>query len=380
MDNQLPIPPPNQSGVSTEVSASTRPQPDGPLKIKKRRMSAKKWIISIVGVILTLFVAVACASYVWYTQQLESPHPNSTKTVRVMVAEGSSVAAIAGTLEKQGVIKNSFSFQAYYRLHKPEALQAGVYVIEENMDVPTIITKLSSGKNDEFQLTFTPGESLMDIKKTLEKAGYKEDAIDQALKASYKTFSMMGGRPAGNDIEGFVFPDTYNFETNYTAENVLMRPMQYMQRYIDEQKLEEAFKAQGLTLYQGITLASIIQKEVNNKTDMRHVSQVFHSRLKQDIPLGSDPTFVYPAKKQGVAPHPELLSPYNTYKVKGLPPGPIANPGKEALYAAAHPRTDTEDLYFVAGDDGVTYFSKTNQEHEALTRQHCNERCRLDIF
>ena len=153
-----------------------------------------------------------------------------------------------------------------------------------------------------------------------------------------------------------------------------------MQAYITENKLEKAFESHGLTLYEGVTLASIIQKEVNSQTDMQHVSQVFHSRLKKDMPLQSDPTFVYPAKKDGLVPGPALDSPYNTYKVTGLPPGPIALPSKEALYAAAHPSTETDDLFFVAGDDGATYFSKTNEEHEALTRQHCQERCRLDIF
>lgn len=353
---------------------------DDSLRIKKRRRPVLAWVAGGLIALAILLLAAGAGAYMWYKGQLQSPDASSKQTARVTVPEGSTAAQIAQQLHSEGLIKNATVFELYYRLNGEKSLQAGVYVVEKGMDVPTLIDKLGSGQKDEFQLTFKPGESLLDVRKTLIEAGYEEQDVAAAFTKVYSDYPMMSARPENSDIEGFVFPDTYNFGTDYTAENVLTRPMQYMQTYIDEQGLEEAFAAKGLTLYEGITLASIIQKEVNNKTDMSHVSQVFHSRLKIDMPLGSDPTFVYPAKKQGVQPDPGLDSPYNTYKIKGLPPGPIANPGKEALYAAANPRTDTQDLFFVAGDDGTTYFSKTNAEHEALTQEHCQQRCRLDIF
>ena len=385
MDPNFQTPKPTPTPAPTPSPAPTQPLAEAPvvddsLRIKKRRRPLLLWIVGgVVGLVIVLIIAAASA-YVWYTGQLESPKADSTETVRVTVPEGSAVAQIAQQLHSDGLIKNAKIFELYYRLHGEKALQAGVYVVERGMDVPALIEKLGSGQKDEFQLTFKPGESLLDVRSTLVKAGYDEKEVNEAFTKVYTEYPMMKDRPEGVDIEGFLLPDTYNFGTDFTAENVLTRPMQYMQAYIVEEGLEDAFAAQGLTVYEGIILASIIQKEVNNKTDMSHVSQVFHQRLKENMPLGSDPTFVYPAKKEGVAPHPELDSPYNTYKITGLPPGPIANPGKEALYAAANPRTDTSDLFFVAGDDGTTYFSKTNAEHEALTRQHCQQRCRLDIF
>lgn len=380
MDDNNPNPLAHTSPSVIHGDAQHGPATENQLSIKKPRHSKKKWVVGVLLAFVLLALATAVGGFMWYDAQLKAPADQSNQPARLTVAEGSSVAQIARQLESEGSIKSAFAFEVYYRLHRPEALQAGVYVIERGMDVPAIINKLGSGKNDEFQLTFTPGESLLDIVQTLRKAGYEDQEITAAFRKQYAAYPMMSQRPLGSDIEGFVFPDTYNFGTDYTVENVLTRPFEHMQTYINEQKLEDAFSRQGLTLYEGIILASIIQKEVNNKSDMSHVSQVFHSRLKQNIPLGSDPTFVYPAKKSNQQPHPELDSPYNTYKIKGLPPGPIANPGKEALYAAAHPRTDTNDLFFVAGDDGRTYFSQTNQQHEALTRQHCQERCRLDIF
>lgn len=348
------------------------------LRIKKSSRPWLRWVlIGLVGVVTALVIAAA-STYAWYNDQLQSPNPSSNESVRITIKEGSTVAQIAQNLEENDVIKDANVFQFYKRLNGGQALQAGVYKIDKSANVPAIVAKLESGKVDEFQLTFKPGESILDVQTTLKNAGYEQTAIDQALNKRYDYPMMSGERVA--DVEGFLLPDTYNFGTDFTAENVINRPLQHMQAYIDDNSLEEAFKKQGLTLYEGITLASIIQKEVNGQSDMRHVSQVFHSRLKKDMPLQSDPTFVYPAKKDDLVASPELDSAYNTYKIKGLPPGPIAMAGKEALYAAAHPSTDTDDLFFVAGDDGTTYFSKTNEEHEALTREHCQQSCRLDIF
>ena len=145
---------------------------------------------------------------------------------------------------------------------------------------------------------------------------------------------------------------------------------------IQANNLEQAYAARGMTLYQGITFASIVQSEVSNKADMPLVSQVFHKRLDEGIVLGSDVTFIYGARKLGVAPTVNLDSPYNTRVRQGLTPTPVSNPGLDALLAGANP-SDTDYLYFVAGDDGKTYFSRTNEEHEALTRQHCMQNCIL---
>jgi len=129
-------------------------------------------------------------------------------------------------------------------------------------------------------------------------------------------------------------------------------------------------------LYQGITLASIIQREVSGTKDQSQVAQVFYSRLAQGTPLGSDVTYQYAAKKLGVTPSPSLDSPYNTRKYAGLPPGPIATPGLSALQAVATPAPG-DYLYFLSGDDNVTYFARTDAEHEANIQNHCHKKCLL---
>ncbi|MGO3702014.1 MAG: endolytic transglycosylase MltG [Candidatus Saccharimonadales bacterium] len=375
--NVSQTPPPRQLESVPQETPAPAEQP--PLQIKKTH-KVKHWLLGLLAAVVVLLIVAGVGAFMWYNSNLASPQPEDDSVQRVTIEEGSAISTISHTLESEGLIKNAYAFQIYYRLHGQQPLQAGDYTLARNLDTPGIITELAEGKNREYSLTFLPGENLMDIQETLKKAGFDDETIEAAFSKQYPAYTMMQQRPPTYDIEGFVFPDTYSFGQNYTVEDILQRPFEHMQAYIVEQDLEAAYKEQGLTLYEGIILASIIQKEVNNQSDMGHVSQVFHRRLKENMPLGSDPTFVFPAKKEGIQPLPTLDSPYNTYKVTGLPPGPIANPGKEALYAAAHPSTDTDDLYFVAGDDGKTHFSKTNEEHEALTKQYCQERCRLDIF
>jgi UPF0755 protein len=150
---------------------------------------------------------------------------------------------------------------------------------------------------------------------------------------------------------------------------------------ITDNNLVAQFKTQGLSLYQGITLASIIQREVLSvggattpTSDQQQVAQVFFSRLTIGMPLGSDVTFIYGAKKLGVEPISTLNSPYNTRIIAGLPPGPISSPGLTALIATAQP-ADGDYLYFVAGDDGTTHFGRTLVEHEQNVRQYCTIEC-----
>ncbi len=139
-------------------------------------------------------------------------------------------------------------------------------------------------------------------------------------------------------------------------------------------ELREAFSRQGLTVHQAVTLGSIIEQEVSNEPDRAQVAQVFLKRYKSDISLGSDPTAFYGAIKDGKEPSVGYDSPYNTRIYKGLPPGPIGNVSESSLNAVANP-AGTDWLYFVAGDDGKTHFSKTLEEHEELTRRYCTKLC-----
>ena len=143
---------------------------------------------------------------------------------------------------------------------------------------------------------------------------------------------------------------------------------------VQKHDLVKKYKQRGLTLYEGITLASIVQREVNGLDDQKKVAGVFYNRLKQDMMLGSDVTYQYIADKTGQQRSPSLDSPYNTRRYTGLPPGPIAVPGESALLAVAEP-TKSDYLYFLSGDDDKTYFGKTEAEHERNIQQHCQKKC-----
>jgi UPF0755 protein len=139
-------------------------------------------------------------------------------------------------------------------------------------------------------------------------------------------------------------------------------------------EIRSAFAAQGLSAYQGLTLASIVEQEVSRSSDRAQAAQVFLKRLRTDSTLGSDVTAYYGAIKAGQKPTTSYDTPYNTLLHKGLPPTPISNVSNASLQAVAHP-ADTDWLYFVTGDDGTTHFSKTLEDHEALTQQYCHKLC-----
>ena len=362
----LPTQPPQTHAPQVIESAMSAP----PKKNRRKRI-----IVTLLLILIAACIAVAAGGYAWYQSQLSSPNPGSEDTARVIVENGSTSSLVATELAEQGVIKNKLAFELYYRLHSTQGLKAGTYVIEKKSSVPEIIAHLEAGKSDEFTLTFLPGATLSDAKKVLSSAGYSDAEIDAAANKNYD-HPLFAGKPAEADIEGYVYGDTYSFLSGSSVEQVFERIFDHMYEDIQQEKLIEAYAARGMTLYEGIIFASIVQAEESDAEDMAHASQVFHKRLDIGMQLGSDVTFIYGARKMGVTPTVDLKSPYNTRIVTGLPPGPVSNPGYYALVAGANP-TDTDDLYFVAGDDGTTYFSKTLEEHERLTREYCNQNCLL---
>jgi len=245
-----------------------------------------------------------------------------------------------------------------------------------------IVEHLVKGSVDQFSITFYPGATLVDnssstkkydVTTVLKKAGYSDQQISAAFKKTY-TSPLFIGKPASADLEGYVYGETYKFNTGATVEDILQATFAEYYQVVQDSHLIDAFTKHGLTLYQGITLASIIQREASGVADQKQVAQVFYSRLKIGMQLGSDVTYQYIADKTGVARDPNLNSPYNTRRFAGLPPGPIATPGLGALIAVAQP-ADGDYLFFLSGDDDVTYFAKTSAEHEANIVNHCKVKC-----
>ena len=237
-----------------------------------------------------------------------------------------------------------------------------------------------------FNFTIRPGETIYEVRDNLIEVGYSATEVDAALAARYD-FDFLQGRPEGATLEGYLYGETYEFYDNTPVTEVVEQFLKDMGEVIDENHLKERYEAMGLSLYEGITLASIVQKEAGSLTpEMPTVAQVFLSRLEYGIPLGSDVTVSYALDT--IDPDRETYSDnqaaltvdscYNTRIYAGLPCGPISNPGLAALLAVAEP-SDTAYLYFLTGDDGMMYYSSTDSGHIQNARDHCQELCNISL-
>jgi len=356
------------------------------LDIPKKRSKLK--IFLLIGLILAVILLIAgVGGFFWYNDQLKAVGGDKQQYKIVKIKSGSTLEQIGEQLQSQTVIKSSLAFEICARTSKKSSkLQAGTYRLSPTETTPQIIDHIASGKIDKFRVMFYPGATLVDkttkdnSKKTdvttvLEKAGYSAAEISTALADKYDS-PLFASKPADADLEGYIYGQTYEFTTGTSVHDILMRVFDELYSKVKENKLTEQYASHGLTLYQGITLASIIQREVSSSQDQAQVAQVFYSRLKADIVLGSDVTYQYIADKTGMVRDVNLDSPYNTRKYKGLPPGPISSPGLSALKAVASPAS-SDYLYFLSGDDNVTYFAKTEAEHEANIQSHCKVKCAI---
>ncbi len=239
-------------------------------------------------------------------------------------------------------------------------------------------------KPDVFNFTITPGENIFSIKKKLAELGYSAGEIEDAFSAHYD-FDFLASRPEGASLEGYLFGETHEFYRETTVREILTRFLEGTKQMIDENRLVERYNARGLSLFEGITLASIVQKE-SVAGEMPTVAQVFLTRLNYGWVLGSDVTVSYaldlldPNREVYTDNSAALLidSCYNTRLYGGLPCGPISNPGLSALLAVAEP-SDTAYLYFLTGDDGVMYYSYTEAEHNQNAYLHCQTLCNVSL-
>lgn len=237
---------------------------------------------------------------------------------------------------------------------------------------------------DVFTFTIRPGENIFEIRKNLIDVGYSEAEVDEALSADYD-FAFLKNRPVGASLEGYLYGETHEFYSDTSVKDIIKTYLEGMKKVIGDNKLESRYMEKGLSLYEGITLASIVQKE-SPASEMPTVAQVFLTRLDYGIPLGSDVTVSYaldtvdPDRQTYVDNQSALTvdSCYNTRIYAGLPCGPISNPGLSALLAVAGP-SDTAYLYFLTGDDGVMYYSYTEAEHIQNIYDHCQDLCNVSL-
>lgn len=334
-------------------------------------------------IVLVFLSGVGCVS--WYYYQLSSVDKDSDQTVQITINPGTSPTKIGEELQDKSVIRNAFAFNVYLRVSgKINVLKAGFYNLSPADSVQQIVEHLIHGSTKTFNITFYPGAILKDnsdkpdsqktdVFTVLSNAGYSESEINSAFSATYNG-KLFDNKPATADLEGYVFGETYNFNEGVTVKEILQRTFDEFYKKIYDNNLINKFESHGLNLYQAITLASIIQREVSNPADQKQVAQVFYKRMELGMALGSDVTYQYIADKMGITRDPGIDSPYNTRMYAGLPPGPISAPGLSALLAVADPAKG-DYLYFLSGDDGLMYYAYTNEEHESNIVDHCAINC-----
>ncbi len=341
---------------------------------KRQRNFTKLWV-SVLIIILVGVVISALMVYRTYTRDLQ-PVSASQRAISITVPQGATVREIGQKLQDQGLIKSSWAFERYiYNQDLRSKLQAGTYSLRPNQGVKEIVIILTQGKVATDLVTILPGQRLDQIRNSLiNNGGFTKEAVDAALNpALYADHPALADKPTDANLEGYLYPDSFQKTATTKPETIIRASLDEMQKHLTPE-IRAAFVKQGLNVQEGVVLASIIEQEVGNPADKPTVAQIFLKRLRENMQLGSDVTAFYGAIKAAQEPSVTYDSPYNTRLHPGLPPGPISNVSASSLDAVAHP-ADTDYLFFVAGDDGKTYFSHTLEEHEALTSAHCKKLC-----
>lgn len=296
-----------------------------------------------------------------------------SKRVHIKIADGMSTGEIADQLEEKNVIHSSLKFRILSRLRGYDGqMKPGTYIFTTDMSYEEVFIKILSGEKYIVTLTIPEG---FDVKKIAARL-YESDLADKEdfLKAA-KDFTpypyMKKHKHVFFAAEGFLFPDTYEIESDASVEEILKLLTDEFDRKLTPEMREKA-EEMKLSIYDLITLASLVEREVRYPEDRAVVAQVFLKRLQMKMPLQTDATLQYlmDTPKEDVSiEDTQINSPYNTYQHEGLPPGPIASPGIEAIEAVLNP-ADTDYLYFVADRSGHNHYATTYEEHMELVNKY----------
>ncbi|MCL5959115.1 MAG: endolytic transglycosylase MltG [Chloroflexi bacterium] len=320
-------------------------------------------------------ISLSDATLMAVARQFDRRAGDDPTPVQFEIKEGETATTIADRLQKQGIISSAFMFRVLAQLRGADSqLTVGKYELRRNMTTNEVIDKLREARLLAARITTIEGWRAEEIADLIERKGVarREEFLSLVRQAIFD-FDFLKGRPRGASLEGYLFPDTYDIPKGATATDVTRTMLATFDKRFDS-SLRQKGAASDLTLHQVVTLASIVEREAVVAGERPLIAGVFLNRIKLEMPLQADATVQYAIT--GPAPGPltdywkkalttrdlQVDSPYNTYRVKGLPPGPIANPGLASLMAVVEPQK-TDYLYFVAKNDGSHAFARTLEEH-----------------
>lgn len=288
----------------------------------------------------------------------------------VLVAPGQDVGVLSGILGKEGIILDPAKFRLYAWIRGyDKRIKAGEYALSSDMSPLDILRTIMSGKVQLYRITIPEGYDLKQIAAVVEKANL--GTVPEFLRVATDAELLDRERITGESFEGYLFPETYYFPRRVSAEKIIMTMVRRFHTVFTPE-WERRAEDLGFSTHEVTTLASIIEKETGAAFERPLISSVFHNRFRKKMRLESDPTVIYGIKNfNGNITRKDLTSPtpYNTYTNRGLPPGPIANPGRASLEAALYP-LDTPFLYFVSKGDGTHQFSKNIEDHNLAVRKY----------
>lgn len=325
-----------------------------------------------VVIILIFLLSIFVVAYIFLSIFIYAGKPAGTEPVKqvVIVKPTQKFELFSKMLHQKGIINHPVKFKLFARIKGYDRrIKAGEYFLSSAMPPKQILEILVSGKVRLHRLTIPEGYSLRQVARVVSRAGFGTEAT--FLKAATDPDLVHSKGIDAQTFEGYLFPDTYDFSKDATPEKILSTMVKRFWAVFKPEWKNRA-KTLGFTIHQIVTLASIIEKEAGVAGERPIISSVYHNRLKRRMRLESDPTVIYGIKdfngnitRKHLAEH----TPYNTYKIKGLPPGPIANAGIEAIEAALYP-ADTRFLYFVSKKDNTHKFSTNIKDHNRAVRKY----------
>lgn len=326
----------------------------------------------ILGCLLGVMVALGVAAYqtIRWAEGPAIPTEAHPPSKVVVIPDGSTFQQVAALLEREGLIKSSFSFVLLGKSQSADRkVHAGEYELNPGMTPAEILAALLNGQVVLHPLTIPEGLTIVQIADLVSQEGLA-DRTEFLRLAKDRAFIASLGIKA-ETLEGYLYPDTYKFPRGVKAREVLAAMVEQLKQVVGSDLLARMQELK-MTMHEVLTLASVIEKETGEGDERPEISAVFHNRLKKHIPLQSDPTVIYGLPEFDGNLHKKDLSspsPYNTYRVEGLPPGPIANPGIQAIRATLYP-SNSNFLYFVSRNDGTHQFSATLIEHNKAVEKY----------
>ena len=358
-------------------------------KLKERQGEAtavRKIVMITAASILAAFLIVGIGTFIYISSALKPFDPDNKELRTVEIPIGSSPTSIANTSEENKIIKNARVFKYYVKFKNESNFQAGKYELSQSMTFDEIIDTIQSGKliqEAEIKMTIPEGKQLKEIagiiadktgknaEEVFKQISSKEFAKEMQVKFPELLTDEIFAENIKYPLEGYLYPATYEFFEENPAVDVIVSQMIAKTSEI-VMKYQDQMQEKGMTIHQLLTISSLVEEEATAKTDRGKIASVFYNRMEIDMPLQTDPTVLYALgehKDRTLYEDLKVDDPYNTYKNRGLTPGPIANAGETSIQAVLEPE-DTDYLYFLANREGEVFYSKTLDEHNKLKAEH----------